>query len=243
VAFRPPADDGGSPITGYRISLDGGLTWKTLNASGSGVLTGKVTPVTNGALYHVVIQVVNRDGRDAQTPVRMVRAATWFHDPLNAATRRGELPVPSKPANYRGPLVHTRATNRSFDGTPAMDVSAIHGRQLQAGEAAALGDKGFFAFDSAVLTSQGKKLVAELAASLRYDKAITCEGYADYGGHVSHEEALSVARAKAVCTLLKADGVRVVFTTIGYGALDPVVVGGVPADRQANRRVVVVVTR
>jgi uncharacterized repeat protein (TIGR02543 family) len=64
VAFTPPTSDGGSAITNYEYSLDGGATWTTISS------TDAVSPIeitklatgatlTNGTTYQVAIRALN----------------------------------------------------------------------------------------------------------------------------------------------------------------------------------------
>lgn len=60
-----PAFDGGSPVTGYRASVDGGTTWTTPSALVDGTLT--VHGLDNGRTYPVVVQAVNAAGPGASS--------------------------------------------------------------------------------------------------------------------------------------------------------------------------------
>lgn len=60
-----PAFDGGSPVTGYRASVDGGTTWTTPAALVDGTLT--VHGLDNGRTYPVVVQAVNAAGPGASS--------------------------------------------------------------------------------------------------------------------------------------------------------------------------------
>lgn len=59
VLFTPSDDDGGSEVTGYEYSLDGGETW-TPASSASSPLT--VTGLRNGTAYDLVLRAVNAAG-------------------------------------------------------------------------------------------------------------------------------------------------------------------------------------
>ncbi len=69
VAFTAPASDGGSPVTTYQYSTDGGLTWSTRDAGSTGsplvistVSSDGTTPLDGGVTYPVVIRAVNAAG-------------------------------------------------------------------------------------------------------------------------------------------------------------------------------------
>jgi uncharacterized repeat protein (TIGR02543 family) len=65
VAFTPPTSDGGSAITNYEYSLDGGLTWTTISPSDAvspieiTKLANGTTTLTNGTTYQVAIRALN----------------------------------------------------------------------------------------------------------------------------------------------------------------------------------------
>ncbi|MCW2538966.1 MAG: hypothetical protein JWN95_691 [Frankiales bacterium] len=245
VSFRTPANNGGSPITSYRISLDGGRTFSKAAVSGvaSGVRKITLTGLRDGASYRVLLAAVNHQGVGARSAVVTAKLKQWFADDLSAAKRRSLIAVPSVPANYRGVLRPTRSYHRSHNGSVAIDVSRLRGRQVQAGQAVSLGSGVIFSFDGSALSATGRAAVRKLAASVRYAGAVTCEGYSDYGNKIAHQQALSVARARTVCAQLVRDGARIRTASVGFGGNNPAVVGGHPADRAANRRVVVLITR
>lgn len=58
VNWEPPVDDGGSPITGYRIALDRG-TYNTVDAN---IFSYTYSSLNNGQEYWVSIQAVNGEG-------------------------------------------------------------------------------------------------------------------------------------------------------------------------------------
>src|SRR5690606_16084834 len=69
VAFTTPTDDGGSAITTYQYSTDGGVTWReraTGTTASPLVITtlssDGVTPLTNGTTYPVQIRAINGNG-------------------------------------------------------------------------------------------------------------------------------------------------------------------------------------
>jgi len=70
VDFSAPGSDGGSPVTGYEYSTDGGLTWHARDDGGALdsplVITAEssdgTTPLVNGETYLVQIRAVNAAG-------------------------------------------------------------------------------------------------------------------------------------------------------------------------------------
>jgi outer membrane protein OmpA-like peptidoglycan-associated protein len=223
------------------VSVDGGRTWRLVPAHGRAPITVTIPGVENGATYRVNVRAINDNGVGPVTEVARYTVPTWFRDPVSRTSRKHQVPVPGHPARYRGKRAQTKAAGRSHNGTPAYPVGRLHGRQLQHGQAASLGANALFAFDSARLTPAGRAAVRALALSLRYVKAITCEGYSDFGGRTAHQKALSAQRARVVCAALRARGVHATMRIRAYGGSRPVVVGGTPANRAANRRVIVVV--
>ncbi len=74
VSFTAPAD-GGSAITAYEYSLDGGATWTALSTTGS--VTGTIAGLTNGTAYSVQVRAVNTTGAGpATTPVSVTPATS-----------------------------------------------------------------------------------------------------------------------------------------------------------------------
>ena len=239
LAFRRPADSGGRPVTGYELSLDGGRTWSKAEPSGADDLTLKVAPVLNGRHYDVAVRALNAGGPGVAVTVGTT-TVQWFGDPVSPAAAAAQVAVPKKPQSYRGQLKSTRATMRSADGTVAMPGTALRGRQLQPGQAANL-DR-LFQSGNAKLTKRGRAQVVDVARSLTYVEAITCEGYTDYRGRPKHLRSLTEQRSKVVCATLQAElPQHLAVETKGYGLDRPVMVGGRSTSRWTNRRVVVLV--
>src|SRR5664279_678614 len=73
-----PGSDGGSAVTGYQVSTDGGDHWTTLATSpGAGATrTGTVTGLTNGIPYSVKVRAVNSVGTGAPSAAASVTPAT-----------------------------------------------------------------------------------------------------------------------------------------------------------------------
>lgn len=240
LTFAPPASNGGSVITRYEVSTNGGATWATLTTKGSSSLSATVAPVLNGQPFAVQVRARNVNGSGPATATVAVTTLSWFADPVSVVDRAAEVAVPTSPAKYKGPLRHTTATYRSANATLAYPSKGLLGRQLQAGQAINL--IALFGNGSSKLTKTGQADVKAAALSMRYVSQVTCEGYADYGGSVKKEYTLSKARATTVCNALKGYAKQVTSRKItAYGSTRPVVLSSKPSDRGDNRRVVVLI--
>jgi outer membrane protein OmpA-like peptidoglycan-associated protein len=244
VSFTPPTSDGGAAVTSYQISTNGGRTWHTVTtkAGPHGTRTATVTGLSNGVRYSVKVRAVNSHGAgSASKTVRTIPNAPKLGTVRHAPS--SEVAIPKHPKRYHGKKETTRAKDTSHNGTWAHPISSLGARQMTVGEAATLSKASLFGFNSAVLTKAGHAAVKNLAGHLKLANAVSCEGYTDYAGAAGHEKTLSAQRAEAVCKALVKDGAHVTFTTHGYGGARPVVIGGTPTSRAANRRVVVIVTK
>ena len=208
-----------------------------------GRVSTQVVGVRNGAEYSVIVRAVNAAGAGGRSEQVLTRTRQWFHDPLSAATRSRQAAVPRRPNKYRGPLRHTTETARSYDGSVAMPATSLYSRKLQSGQAASFGFGPLFAYNSTVLSAGGRIQVQVLVRSLTYVTAVTCEGFADYGGRKRWEAQLAKRRAAVVCQALRAYGANVATAVRGYGSAKPVTIGGTRAGRASNRRAVVRITR
>ena len=108
ITFDPPADNG-SPITGYKVSTDGGLTWQNATVTGSSPMTATVTGLSNGHAYDVQVRALNAIGLGPATASAAVVPAD----------------VPSAPSNVQAVAGDGNATV-SFD-PPAGNGSTITG--------------------------------------------------------------------------------------------------------------------
>lgn len=108
-----------------------------------------------------------------------------------------------------------------------------------------VGDRVFFAYDSAVLSSEGQQALERQAAWLKQyaTVGVTIEGHCDERGTREYNLALGERRAAAVKKYLVGLGIaanRV--STISYGKERPAVVGDDESAWSQNRRGVTVVT-
>ncbi|MFI5934531.1 fibronectin type III domain-containing protein [Actinoplanes sp. NPDC051494] len=92
LAFTPPSDNGGSTVTGYQVSTDDGTTWAALTVSGTSILSGMVTGLSNGTAYVIRVRAVNAAGGGAATGGVTVTPAGVPGAPtaLNASAGDGE---------------------------------------------------------------------------------------------------------------------------------------------------------
>ena len=130
------ASDGGSAVTGYQYSTDGGTTWSTTVAANeplgiTTLSTDGVTPVANGTQYPVEIRAVNGMGvSPASTPVSVSPAAAPAAPTLALTSGNGALTVqltltdnggsPITGYDYSldgGPFVSTGTSGTSFTVT------------------------------------------------------------------------------------------------------------------------------
>ena len=74
VVFDIPSDDGGSPITEYKYSVDNGSTWQTLTPTtrGDGKLEFTLGSLSSGNTYSVKLLAVNAVGRSTTATASVV---------------------------------------------------------------------------------------------------------------------------------------------------------------------------
>lgn len=89
VYFAEPTVDGGTPITGYEYSVDGGATWFAAPRSESPVT---VSGLTNGRPYEVQVRAVNAAGPGAATSSQSATPEVTTV-PFTAADGSGGLPA------------------------------------------------------------------------------------------------------------------------------------------------------
>jgi lipoprotein-anchoring transpeptidase ErfK/SrfK len=100
VTYAPPASDGGSPVTSYDVSVDGGTTWwPCVGIAGTCTLTS----LTNGSEYSVSLRAVNAigpgpssaastgtpsipAGSDPDKPTKLPKPRVWTNATFNAAS-------------------------------------------------------------------------------------------------------------------------------------------------------------
>ena len=93
---------------------------------------------------------------------------------------------------------------------------------------------------SSKVSPKGKKEIVAIGKAIKGSNLAECDGYTDNVGTPASNLKLGLARAKAVCALLKPD-VKAT-KVVSYGEKDPVATNGTAAGRAKNRRVVIKVT-
>ena len=121
VYFTPPSDDGGSAITGYQYSTDGGSTFSSTISTTTNSI--QITGLTNSTTYQVVIRAVNGVGAGASSNTVYVTTTTPFIDICFPAgtpidTDQGSIPIenliPCQHTINEKPIIHVSQT-LSFD--------------------------------------------------------------------------------------------------------------------------------
>jgi outer membrane protein OmpA-like peptidoglycan-associated protein len=92
-----------------------------------------------------------------------------------------------------------------------------------------------FAFDSARLTAAGRRQLAADGRLLHGSARLRCEGHTDSIGSLTYNQRLGLARARAVCAVLRTYVHHV--SSISYGETVPVATNSTAAGRKKNRRV------
>ena len=74
ITFVAPADDGGSPLREYKLSLDGGTTWTTPTVidNGNGTYTVTLTGLTPGDTYPLELKATNLMGRSVSATLSLL---------------------------------------------------------------------------------------------------------------------------------------------------------------------------
>jgi hypothetical protein len=87
LSFSAPVDNGGTAITGYEVSTDGGDSWQTLTTSGTDPITATVDGLTNGQSYALQVRARNSVGAgDAATAASVIPSATPSAPPIVKAS-------------------------------------------------------------------------------------------------------------------------------------------------------------
>ncbi|HVC54693.1 MAG TPA: peptidoglycan-associated lipoprotein Pal [Stellaceae bacterium] len=128
-------------------------------------------------------------------------------------------------------------------GGPGGISSSQFGPGSQQDLAATAGDRVFFAFDSAEISSEGQQILQRQAQWLRHypNVSVRIEGHCDERGTQEYNLALGERRANAAKNVLVAAGIPAArIATISYGKERPIVPGSTD-DAYAQNRVAVTV--
>ena len=104
VRFSPPASNGGSPITNYQYSLDGGTSWVTRSPA-STVSPLTIAGLVNGSAYQVRLRALNDAGTGAPSGTLVATPRTVPGDPVLGVVTAGDRSVSvsfSPPASNGG---------------------------------------------------------------------------------------------------------------------------------------------
>jgi SpoIID/LytB domain protein len=117
VTWQPPADDGGSPITGYTI------TWRSSTGASGTIPTTETSRtlrnLANGATYTISIAAISAGGTSPQTTVRATPLDTpTAPESISVSTGPGEITVSWLPPTDGGgsPITGYTITWRSSTG-------------------------------------------------------------------------------------------------------------------------------
>ena len=112
AAFTAPTSDGGSPITNYDYSTDGGATWLSAATTASPIVISVLsvdgtTPLANGTTYFVELRAVNAVGTGTASAVATGIAQTVPSAPSIASVTAGpsSLGVVIVPASNGGAAI------------------------------------------------------------------------------------------------------------------------------------------
>ena len=122
---------------------------------------------------------------------------------------------------------------------------ATSGKTLRSGDRVRLLPKqsrvvtssGAFAGNSAWMSPSGRRSVSLLARKLHHVKTAVCTGYADSTGSSGYNVQLALARAKAVCAMLRAGRRGLAVRVRSAGENRPAASNRTAAGRAENRRV------
>jgi hypothetical protein len=126
VSFTAPSDTGGSPVTGYEYSTDGGDSWHPLTTSGTAPVTGTITGLVNGALYSIEVRAFNSVGVGIGSIAAPTTASTTPSPPtaVVAIATAGRATVSFTPSAADGGLTITSYTATSSPGGITVSCAA-----------------------------------------------------------------------------------------------------------------------
>ena len=211
IAFTP-GSNGGSAITNYKYSINGGVTYIALSpASATSPIT--IPGLTNGVLTTIYLKAVNANGDSptARTVTVTPASSTTTTVASTTTTVASTTTTTVAPTKSSSPTV---LECRTVVGSKISSAPVLVGEKLSNG----------IIFDPAspILDSRDKQELDRVARVMaKRGGLVLISGFARKNGFDSAEylRNLSLARARNVSDYLVAKGIRVSMRYEGYGAV------------------------
>jgi len=201
-----PGSNGGSAITNYKYSIDGGATYIALSpASATSPIT--IPGLTNGVLTTIYLKAVNANGDSPTARTVTVTPASSTTTTVASTTTTTTVPPPK-------PSSPTVLECKTVVSSKISTAPVLVGEKLSNG----------IIFDPAspILDSRDKQELDRVARVMaQRGGLVLISGFARKNGFDSAEylRNLSLARARNVSDYLVAKGIRVSMRYEGYGAV------------------------
>ena len=230
-----PGSNGGSAITNYKYSIDGGVTYIALNpANATSPLT--ISGLTNGLLTTIYIKAVNANGDSTSARTVTVTPASSTTTTVAATTTTTVAPTPTTtttvaPTTTTTTTVAPTTTTTTTVAPPkpssptVLECKTVVSSKISTGPVL-VGEKlsNGIIFDPAspILDFRDKRELDRVARVMaQRGGLVLISGFARKNGFDSAEylRNLSLTRARNVSGYLVAKGVRVSMRYEGYGAV------------------------
>jgi len=131
ISFLSPVSAGTSPISGYEVSTDGGVTWRPLSTTGGleGALQGTISGLSDGSTYLVLLRALNGSGAGAPS----AGASVTVPVPPSAAVTSAAVPALASCHSRRAITLHWRMPHGARAGKVTVTVNRKLYRILPAG--------------------------------------------------------------------------------------------------------------